>query len=111
MVKALKGGSEECCRDVSAKSREKLEAWLAANTTGDTLARAGVPAEWRVGDKTGRRANGSTNDIAIVRPPVRAPIILCVYLTESGRSVEERGKVVAEVARVAAGGDRDSLKR
>src|SRR4030095_9169449 len=39
------------------------------------MIRAGVPKTWKVGDKTGRCANGATNDIAIIRPPGRAPIL------------------------------------
>jgi beta-lactamase class A len=88
---------------LSSESRRRLETWLSQNTTGAALVRAGVPPDWSVGDKTGRGANGSTNDIAILRPPNRgAPILLCVYLTESKRSDEEREKVIAEVARAIA---------
>ena len=48
---------------LSAKSREQLAAWLIANKTGDSRLRAGIPREWRVGDKTGSGDNGATNDI------------------------------------------------
>jgi beta-lactamase class A len=39
---------------LSQRSRDMLESWLLANQTGATLIRAGVPKDWRVGDKTGR---------------------------------------------------------
>ena len=44
---------------LSAKSRAQLKAWLVANKTGDTRLRAGVPAGWIVGDKTGTGGHGT----------------------------------------------------
>lgn len=58
--------------------RDRLTAWLVANTTGDATIRAGVPAGWVVGDKTGTGARGERNDVGIVRPPDRAPLVLAV---------------------------------
>src|SRR5262249_7688508 len=49
--------------DISAG---RLISWLLANKTGDARLRAGLPANWRVGDKTGTGGNGSTNDVGIV---------------------------------------------
>ncbi len=54
---------------LSAASREKLTAWLTANKTGDKQLRAGVPGDWRVGDKTGSGAHAVANDIAVIWPP------------------------------------------
>jgi beta-lactamase class A len=54
---------------LSAASREQLTAWLIANKTGETRLRAGFPKDWRVGDKTGVGERGTTNDVAVVRPP------------------------------------------
>jgi beta-lactamase class A len=51
-------------------SRCQLEDWLQANKTGAAMIRAGVPSNWIIGDKTGRGANGATNDTAIMRPLV-----------------------------------------
>ena len=59
---------------LSPPSRQLLETWLAENKTGDDLIRAGLPNDWKVGDKTGRGGNGATNDIAVIRPPDKAPI-------------------------------------
>jgi beta-lactamase class A len=53
----------------SQSARRQLEDWLRGNKTGAAMIRAGVPTNWIVGDKTGRCANGATNDIAIMRPP------------------------------------------
>jgi beta-lactamase class A len=66
---------------LSAASRARLEAWMVASQTGFKRLRAGLPADWTCGDKTGTGDNGTVNDIAILRPPGRAPILACVYVT------------------------------
>lgn len=81
-------------------SRQRLTDWLIANRTGDRRIRAGLPAGWRVGDKTGSGRNGATNDIAILWPPGRAPILVAAYLTETRAAPEARDAVHADVARL-----------
>lgn len=85
---------------LSEASRKQLADWLVANKTGDTRLRAGFPAGWRVGDKTGSGENGTANDIAIVWPSERAPVLVTTYLTGSRASAEERNTAIAEVARI-----------
>ena len=64
------------------KSRAQLKNWLIGSKTGDTRLRAGVPADWIVGDKTGTGGRGTNNDVGIFWPPSRAPLVVSVYLTE-----------------------------
>lgn len=85
---------------LSESSRHQLEDWLQHNETGALLIRAGVPKTWSVGDKTGRGANGATNDVAIIRPPGRAPILVAIYSIGSTASADDRAGTVAEAARV-----------
>jgi len=87
---------------LSASSRQQIEAWLRANETGAAMIRAGIPTNWIVGDKTGRGANGATNDIAIVHPPDRAPILLAIYCVGTSASANDRAAAVAEAAKVMA---------
>ena len=89
---------------LSAASRERLTGWLVANKTGDKRLRAGVPAAWRIGDKTGTGGNGSANDIAVAWPPGRAPIFITAYYTGSTISDEARSAVIAEAGRIATAG-------
>ena len=64
---------------LEAPERAQLTRWLRTNTTGDALIRAGVPDGWKVGDKTGTGATyGARNDIAVVWPPDRAPIVIAI---------------------------------
>jgi beta-lactamase class A len=87
---------------LSEASRRKLDDWLQRNETGGSMIRAGVPKTWSVGDKTGRGANGATNDIAIMRPPGRAPILLAIYSVGSTATANDRAAAIAEVTRVVA---------
>jgi beta-lactamase class A len=86
---------------LSAPSRVQLAEWLMASTTGGTRLRAGLPAGWRVGDKTGTSPNGVTNDIAIAWPPQQAPVLISAYYAESPIEQTARNAVLAEVGRIA----------
>lgn len=87
---------------LTATSRGILTAWLIDNRTGDARLRAGLPKDWRVGDKTGSGMNGTTNDIAIVWPPARAPILISSYITGSPLDSAGRDHIQAKIARLLA---------
>ena len=88
---------------LSLPSRDQLASWIVANKTGDKRLRAGIPREWRVGDKTGTGGAAATNDIAIVWPPDRGPLVVTAYYAESAAPDDEREQVLAEVGRLAVG--------
>jgi beta-lactamase class A len=90
-------------------SRELLITWMIATKTGDKRIRAGLPTEWRAGDKTGTgMAEGMTdkyNDVAIAWPPGKAAMIVAAFFDTHTRSTEMRDEdqaVLAEVGRIAA---------
>lgn len=89
---------------LSAPSRSQLAAWLVLNKTGDTRLRAGVPKTWLVGDKTGTNGDkaGNANDVAILWPPDRAPIIVTAFCEIPSVAGDERNAVIAEIGRIAA---------
>jgi beta-lactamase class A len=87
---------------LSPSSRRQLEDWLQWNKTGATMIRAGLPTDWIIGDKTGRGADGATNDIAIMRPPDRAPVLLAIYSVGSTATANDRSAAIAEVAKIVA---------
>jgi beta-lactamase class A len=90
---------------LSASSRNRLIGWLLVSKTGGKRLRAGLPADWRVGDKTGSGNNGTANDVAIAFPPGRAPILIAAYYTESAAlSDDARNTVIAEAGRLAVAG-------
>jgi len=87
---------------LSESSRRHLEDWLQHNETGAQLIRAGVSKTWIVGDKTGRCGNGATNDVAIIRPLGRGPIVVSIYTIGSTSSADDRSAILAETARAVA---------
>jgi len=87
---------------LSGASRDQLSAWLASNKTGDQKLRAGLPKGWRVGDKTGSGSNNASNDVAIVWPTDRPPLIVTVYYSESKATSEQINSLMAEVGRLVA---------
>ncbi|AHH15065.1 putative beta-lactamase [Nocardia nova SH22a] len=86
---------------VSQENRRILGGLLRANTTGDTLIRSIAPAGWDVGDKSGSGTYGTRNDIAVLWPPGRAPIVLAVLTTRDRPDAEYDDTVVARAAAIA----------
>ncbi|MFD6280751.1 class A beta-lactamase [Streptomyces sp. NPDC060209] len=86
---------------LGADKRAVLTDWLKRNTTGDALIRAGAPAGWVVGDKTGTGGYGTRNDIAVVWPPDSAPITIAVLSRRDVQGAEPQDALVAQAARVA----------
>jgi beta-lactamase class A len=87
---------------LSATAKNQLGRWLIGNRTGDARLRAGLPAGWRVGDKTGSGERGTTNDVGIMWPPGRAPIVVSIYLTETSKTADQRNAILAAVGRATA---------
>lgn len=85
-----------------AAQRGMLKGWLIACVTGPTAIRAGVPAGWTVGDKTGAGGYGSRNDIAVLWPPQRAPIVLAIYTVQKRKDGVARNDIVAAAAAIVA---------
>lgn len=89
---------------LSRSSKAQLAAWLVMNKTGDARLRAGFPASWTTGDKTGTNGNkhGNANDVAITWTPNRGAIIVTAFCEIPGISGDERNAVIAEIGRIAA---------
>ncbi len=60
-------------------SRARLDGWMVASTTGAARLRAAFPRDWQAGDKTGTGDDGICDDVALVHPPGRAPVIVAAY--------------------------------
>ncbi|TQR47234.1 class A beta-lactamase [Paenibacillus popilliae] len=80
--------------------RKLLTDWMRGNATGDKLIRAGVPKDWEVADKSGAGGYGTRNDIAIVWPPNRAPIIIAVLSSRDKKDAAYHNELIAEAAKV-----------
>jgi beta-lactamase class A len=87
---------------LDAREREQLQTWMRGNTTGDARIRAGVPRDWQVADKTGTGDYGTSNDVAVLWPPSKAPIVVVVYFTQREPDAKARNDVIASAAKIVA---------
>lgn len=89
---------------LAVPQRDQLVEWLKGNTTGAASIRAGLPTEWVVGDKTGSGSYGTTNDIAVIWPKDKAPLILVTYFTQNEKEAKSRREVLASAAKIITQG-------
>lgn len=94
-------------RALSAGARDRLTQWMVDDRVGGPLLRAGLPARWKIADKTGAGGNGARAIVAVVWPPDRKPFTTAIFLAETKATMAERNAAIAEigaaVARVVAG--------
>lgn len=79
-------------------SSRLLTRWLIESTTGAEQIRAGVPQGWTIGDKTGAGCGGESNDVAVIRPPGREPLVLTIFTVADNPQAVDPAAVIAEVA-------------
>lgn len=85
---------------LSAPSRERLTAWMVACETGLDRLRADLPAGWRAADKTGTNGTHTSNDIAVLWPPNRPPLIVAAYITQCPGPESKRAHMLAQIGRL-----------
>lgn len=81
--------------------RQLLTDWLLHNTTGGPYIRAGVPAGWKVGDKTGNGYWRTRNDIAIAWPPHGAPFVIAVLSSRGSVNASSDDALIADATQTA----------
>ncbi|MCU4299131.1 class A beta-lactamase [Brevibacterium permense] len=86
-------------QQLSDEDRELLLNWMSANETGDPLIRAGAPEGWVVRDKSGH-SDAIQNDIAVVTPPDRQPIVISVMTETDDPESEDGPALVAAAAEI-----------
>ncbi|EME53997.1 beta-lactamase [Amycolatopsis decaplanina DSM 44594] len=84
---------------LTADKRDFLRDLLQRNTTGAERIRAGVPSGWTVADKTGTGAYGTLNDIAVVWPPGKAPIVVAIMSGKAAKDAPYDQALLAESAK------------
>ena len=85
---------------LSLGSRAVLIDWLIAARTGLDRVRKGLPQGWQAGDKTGTGQNGAFNDLVIIWPARRRPILAAVYMSESKLGTQELAAAQAQIGEV-----------
>lgn len=89
-----------CGGALQATSQQSLRAWLSEAQTGQRRLRAGLPAGWEAGDKTGTGQRGAVGDVAIAWPRGRSPVLIVCYLSDSEAELSELEAAHAEAARI-----------
>ncbi|MEU7767571.1 class A beta-lactamase [Nocardia sp. NPDC049190] len=83
------------------RERDQLTTWLKSNTTGGSRIRAGLPATWTTGDKTGTGSYGCANDIAVTWPAGGgAPIVIAIQTRKSDVHAEANNDLLVETTKV-----------
>ncbi|ANM28396.1 hypothetical protein ABI59_00280 [Acidobacteria bacterium Mor1] len=92
---------------LTGQQQETLVEWMVATRTGRKRIRAGLPEGWRAGDKTGTGVRegiaNKYNDVAVVWPPNRAPLVISAYYEAPGcfpNIRDEDQAVLAEAGRI-----------
>ncbi len=80
-------------------SRARLVSWMEEYAFGRSRLRGLVPPSWRAGDRTGT-GGGACNDIAILWPPGRAPILVAAF-ADLRHADEDRGDAMLRAAGAA----------
>jgi beta-lactamase class A len=88
---------------LSADSRSRLEDWMLEAKVGEHRIPAGLPPGWRIAHKTGTWSN-QTNDVGVVWPLKRAPIVVAAFYNRDGTRQEQREGVLRDVGRIIAAG-------
>lgn len=84
---------------LALQSRNLLHQWLLNNTTGGKRLKAGIPPDWRIGDKTGTNKTDA-NDIGAIWPPNRAPVLVAAYLADSQADGTTKDRTIAAVGKL-----------
>ncbi|WP_394617947.1 class A beta-lactamase [Lentzea sp. JNUCC 0626] len=80
------------------EKRDFLKDLLARSVTGANRVRAGVPQGSEVASKTGTGEHGTVNDIAVVWPPNREPVLIAIMSSKASADAKYDEALVAEAA-------------
>lgn len=87
---------------LSPASRQQLTQWMVDCKTGAKRLRGGLPADWRIGDKTGNNGKDAVGDIAMVWPKPDTPIVIAAYTQGGKPSAAQHERVFAAMGRMVA---------
>lgn len=88
---------------LSHSSRSLLTGWMVGAIDAATRRlRLGVPAGWRIANKPGTWGGIATNDIGVIWPPAKPPVVVTAYLGEAPGTIESQELILADVARSIA---------
>ncbi len=81
-------------------SRAHLTGWMLNCKTGANRLRGGLPADWKVGDKTGNNGKDASGDIAVAWPNSGGPVLVAAYAQGGSPGAPQLEAVFAEIGRM-----------
>jgi beta-lactamase class A len=87
---------------LSQRSRERLTGWLIGCQTGADRLRAGLPAGWRIGDKTGNNGTDAAGDIAVSWRRRAEPLLIAAYVQGGTPTPAQIAAVFKAIGQAAA---------
>jgi beta-lactamase class A len=88
---------------LSDASRARLTNWMVeARDAATQRLRVGLPSGWRIANKPGTWEGIATNDVGVIWPSDRDPIVVAAYLANAPGPVQAQERVLADVARIIA---------
>lgn len=87
---------------LSAQSRVQLIEWMVNCKTGANRLRGGLPAGWKIGDKTGYNGKDAAGDIAVVWPKPDTPVLITAYVQGGTPNPAKIAAVFAQIGRMVA---------
>lgn len=87
---------------LSPASRAQLTEWMVGCKTGANRLRGGLPANWKIGDKTGYNGKDAAGDIAVVWPKSDTPILIVAYTQGGTPTAAQIAAAFARIGRMVA---------
>lgn len=87
---------------LSPASRAQLTEWMVNCKTGANRLRGGLPAGWKIGDKTGNNGKDAAGDIAVAWPKPDTPILIAAYVQGGTPAAARIEAVFARIGRMVA---------
>jgi beta-lactamase class A len=85
---------------LSPDSRERLTRWMLDCKTGGKRLRAGLPKDWKIGDKTGNNGKDASGDIAVAWPKPDVAVLICAYTQAGSPAAAQLDTLFAEIGRM-----------
>jgi len=85
---------------LSAQSRVQLTEWMVNCKTGANRLRGGLPAGWKIGDKTGNNGKDAAGDIAVAWPKPDTPVLITAYVQGGTPTPAKIAGVFAQIGRM-----------
>ncbi|OBU20747.1 class A beta-lactamase [Photobacterium aquimaris] len=86
---------------LSTSARTQLKQWMMDNKVSDPLLRAVLPAGWHIADRSGYDSTyGSRGITAAVWQQGKQPIMISIYLAQTGKPMAELNTTIANIGQL-----------